>query len=253
MKPFFAALQKELLEQWRSYRMLVAVLVLGLFGLSSPLLARFTPELLSVIPEAEEFAHLIPPPTIRDAYIQYHSNIVQFGVILALLLAMGLVVQEKDKKTAAVVLTKPLSRLSFLAAKFIALTITFIIGLSVAALGGYYYTLLLFDPPVFQGWLTLNGLILIFLLVHTALALFFSTLARSTVAAAGMSFAAMLVLAVLASIPGLGQYTPAHLPNWGLMNLVGGAESIQPALAISIGMILVFLAGAWILFEKQEI
>jgi ABC-2 type transport system permease protein len=253
MKAFLAAFKKEITEQWRTSRMLVVVLVLGLFGLASPLLARFTPQLLSMIPEAEAFAPFIPEPTLVDAYVQYNSNIVQFGVILAILVAMGLVVQEKEKKTAALVLTKPLSRPAFLAAKFLAVTLTFAVGLAVAALGAYYYTLLLFEAPQLSGWLVLNGLVLVYLLVHVAVTLFFSTLARSTVAAAGMAFGAMLLLAVLGAIPGFGVYAPAQLVAWGQMNLLGLPDTAWPALVISLALILVSLLGAWWLFEKQEI
>jgi ABC-2 type transport system permease protein len=253
MNTFWAALQKELLEQWRSYRLLVVLLVLGLFGLASPLLAKMTPELLSLIPEADAFAPFIPAPTLRDAYLQYHSNISQFGVILALLLTMGAVVQEKEKKTAALVLTKPLSRLAFLAAKFVALALTFLTGIAVAALAGYYYTLLLFEAPPFTEWLAFNGLMLLFLLVHIALALFFSTLARSTVASAGMAFGAMLVLAILASLPRLGEYAPASIINWGLLQMTGPGVSAWPAFFISLALIAAALLGAWLVFERQEI
>jgi ABC-2 type transport system permease protein len=253
MKPFLAALKKELVEQLRTSRLLVAVLVLGLFGLASPLLARYTPELMAMIHEAREFAPFIPAPTINDAYVQYNSNLMQFGVVLALLLSMGVIVQEKEKKTAALVLTKPLSRAGFLAAKFIALALTFLLAVSAAALGGYYYTLLLFTAPPLSGWLALNGLLLLFLLVHVAFTLFFSTLARSTVAAGGMAFGAMLLLAILGSLPGLGEYTPAYLLTSGQLNLLGMGEPAWPAVAVSLGLVIVSLLGAWLLFERQEI
>src|SRR5437588_11265370 len=67
---FVAALRKELLEQWRSYRALVVAVVLLGFGLLSPLVAKFTPELFRLLPDGQQIAGLIPPPTILDAVAQ---------------------------------------------------------------------------------------------------------------------------------------------------------------------------------------
>ena len=185
---FFVALRKEMLEQWRSYRLLIVVAVFVAFGLMSPLIAKFTPELVKLIPEGEQFADLIPPPIATDAVAQYVKNISQFGVILALLMTMGAVVQEKDKGTAALMLVKPMSRAAFLAAKFVALVLTFVVGIALAATACYYYTLLLFKPLDILDWLALNGLMLLFVLVYVALTLFASTISKSQAVAGGLAF-----------------------------------------------------------------
>jgi hypothetical protein len=64
MMIFVAALRKELLEQWRIRRLLVVAVVLLIFGLLSPLLARSTPELIGLLPEAEGWPGCFrrPPP-----------------------------------------------------------------------------------------------------------------------------------------------------------------------------------------------
>jgi hypothetical protein len=50
------ALRKELLQQVRTKRLLVVAAVFALFGLGSPLIANFTPQLLQTIEGAEQFA-----------------------------------------------------------------------------------------------------------------------------------------------------------------------------------------------------
>jgi hypothetical protein len=47
------SLRKELLEAWRGKRFLVAIILLGSFGMMSPLLAKFMRELFASIPGAE--------------------------------------------------------------------------------------------------------------------------------------------------------------------------------------------------------
>jgi hypothetical protein len=59
------SLQKEILEQWRTSRLLVLLIVLGVFGMASPLMARLMPQLIGLIPGGEQFAGLIPPPGIK--------------------------------------------------------------------------------------------------------------------------------------------------------------------------------------------
>src|SRR5207253_10853989 len=124
--------------------------------LLSPLVAKFTPELFRLLPDGEQIAGLIPPPTILDAVAQYLKNMSQFIVILALLLTMGAVTQEKEHGTAAMMLSKPLPRWVFLAAKFAALSLIFAGSLVLAGAGAYYYTWLLFGSLDAANWAAVN-------------------------------------------------------------------------------------------------
>ena len=247
------SLRKELLELARTSRLIILVVVLGFFGLSSPLLAKYTPEILGLVPGAEEFTHLIPPPTVMDAIAQYVKNLGQFGILLALLLAMGMMSQEKERGTAAMMLTKPLPRGTFLVSKFFALGIGFVVALTVAALGGYYYTLILFQALDLGAWLALNGLMLVQILVFVALTLLFSTLLRSQAAAAGLGLGVVLLFSLLESLPVVGRYFPGQLVNWGASLFTPVAASDWPALWISLGIIVASLLLAWWSFEHQEL
>jgi ABC-2 type transport system permease protein len=253
MKIFWVALGKEMLEQWRSYRLLVVVLVLGLFGLLSPLGAKLMPEIFRLMPGGDEIARLIPQPTIIDAVDQYIKNHVQFGFILALLMTMGVVVQEKERGSAALVLAKPLPRLIFLLAKFAALGLNFFIGTLIAGIAAYYYTLLLFETPSSSGWFLMNVLLWVFLLVHVAITLFFSTLFRSLVAAGGLAFAVLILISLLGSLPRVGEYFPSQVASWGRHAALGSTETAWPALWVSLGLIFVSLLAACLVFERQEI
>ena len=123
---FFTALRKELLEQWSSYRLLIVAAVLLFFGLLSPVTAKYTLEAIKLaLPNGEEIAALLPLPSVNEAVEQYLGNLSQFGVVIALLVTMGTVAQEKDKGTAALMLAKPLPRGIFLLAKLVAIALTF--------------------------------------------------------------------------------------------------------------------------------
>ena len=153
------ALRKEILEQWRTYRLFLVSAVLVAFGMLSPLLAKITPELFRMLPGGEQFASVMPAPTVADAIAQYIKNINQFAFLLALLTTMGAVAQEKERGTAVLMLVKPLGRGTFLGAKFAALALTYLIGILLAGLAAYYYTMVLFGAPDAGAWLLMNLLL----------------------------------------------------------------------------------------------
>jgi ABC-2 type transport system permease protein len=229
------------------------VVVLLAFGFLSPLTAKFTPEIMKLLPNGEQIAKLIPSPTTADAVTQYLKNSSQFGVVLTLLMTMGTVAQEKDKGTAALVLVKPMPRPVFLWAKFVALGVTFMIGILIAGAACYYYTLILFEALDIPGWLALNGLLLLYVLVYIALTLLCSTVSRSQVVAGGLAFGLVIVLAGISAIPRMGELLPGHLLVWGAGLVAGSTEVAWSALWVSIGIVVATLAGAWVIFERQEL
>ncbi len=253
MRIMFVALRKELWEQYRSYRLLIVVVVFLAFGLISPLSAKFLPQMMRLLPNGEEIAGLIPAPTTADAVAQYLKNISQFGVILALLMGMGAVAREKERGTAALVLVKPMPRYAFLGAKFAALGVTFAVGVAVAGVASYYYTLILFEALDISRWLALNGLVLLFVLVYVALTLLCSTVSRSQVLAGGLAFLLLLLLLGVGTIPRVGDVLPGRLLTWGAALVAGDGEAAWPALGVSGGIIIAALAGAWAILSRQEL
>ncbi|MBN2199359.1 MAG: ABC transporter permease subunit [Candidatus Aminicenantes bacterium] len=266
---FGSAFRKEWLEQRRTYRLLIVAVVLLLFGLMSPLLARYTPEIIRMAaPQGEEIIKLLPPPTAGDAVDQYLKNITQFGVLLALFMTMGTMSLEKDRGTAALMLSKPLPRSAFVLGKFASLALTFTLSLLLAGAAGFYYTWLLFGPPDPAGWLGLNVLVLIFLLVYVALTLLCSTMTKSQVLAGGMSFGLWLTLSLLGAFPRIGDYLPRQLTDWAarlgkgtgvdsignLSPLIDGRSGTYwPALAVSLGLIAASLLVSCLIFKRQEL
>jgi ABC-2 type transport system permease protein len=251
---FWIALRKELLEQWRSYRLLVVAVVLLLFGgFMAPLTAKYTPEIVkAVAPQGEAIVNLIPEPTADVAVQEYIQNISQFGILAVLLVTMGVVAQEKDRGTAALMLVKPLSRGVFLTAKFVALGLVVTVSLVVAAIACYYYTLVLFEALDLSSWLALNALLLLFMLVYVALTLLCSTLSNSQVVAGGFAFGLLMLLTVLGVLPTVGDYLPGRLVTWAGALFNGGA-TYWSAVAGGLAFILVAMFAAWALFKRQEL
>lgn len=248
------ALAKEWLEQRRTHRLLIVCLIFLLFGLMSPLLAKFTPEIIKMVPGGEQISLIIPPPTVADAVAQYIKNMTQFGMIMAVLMGMGMVSQEKDKGTAAMVLAKPLSRTAFMLAKPAALAISFLLGTVLAAAAGYYYTLLLFEALPVGGWLGMNALLLVYFGVFAALTLLASTLNKSILISAVTAVGFVILLSLVEIIPAAKNVLTGGLLGWaGSLALGGGGEPAWGALAVCLGLIAAALIASVLIFRRQEI
>lgn len=253
---FFASFSKEVLYQWRSKRILIIVAVFALFGMTSPLLAYFTPQIIGSIAGAQQFAPLIPTPTVADAYAQYVKNMSQFGFILAILLGMGAVAGEKETGTAAMILSKPMSRWSFLAGKFIAQGIVYLAGFLLSMLGAYYYMVVLFGPTSLAQFALVNLLLFAWLLPFVALTLLGSVIAKTTSAAAGIGFAGAVVLLLSAYIPKVGGLAPGALIAWA--GQIGAAMGTAVAgnwgaVAVCLVVVLIGVLTSVAVFEVQEL
>jgi ABC-2 type transport system permease protein len=251
---FSVLFKKELWELARTAKLAIYLAVFFVSGLISPLLARYTPELLKAVPDMpSELVAIIPTPTVNDAVAQYIKNTSQFGVLLVILLTMTVLAQEKERGTAAMLLTKPVRRSAVVLAKWLAGHGALAAGLAVAALGCLGYTAVLFELLPIGSFLLLNGLLLVYFSVHLSVALLASALARSQSIAAIGAFGGLAMLLIVGALPRLSDYLPGALLTWGGSLLAGGDKSAWPALWVSLGLILGCVALACIYFEREEI
>jgi len=247
-------LSKELREQWRTRRLLVLTVVFVAFGVASPLLARYTPELVGMLAADEGVVIEVPPPTIADAIGQFVRNLGQVGVLAAILLAMGSVATEKERGTAAMWLTKPVTRGSFLFAKAAAIEAVLAVGMLGAGIAGFAYTAFLFDAPAAGRWAAMCALLLLQMSAFAAITFLGSTLTRSPLAAAGIGIGVLTVLAIVGALPTVGAWTPSGLAEAAIA--VGAGASPPPLLAPIVTTAIVIslaLAISAAVFRRQEL
>jgi ABC-2 type transport system permease protein len=251
---FSASLVKELRFQWRTKRVLIVCAIFLVFGMLSPLIAKLTPTLLNSLEGVEQFADLIPEPTIADAVGQYVKNITQFGFILAILLGMGAIAGEKEKGTAAMVLSKPLPRPTFVTSKFLAQGIVYLLAFALAGIAAYYYTFFLFGDINASAFAFVTFLLWLWLMVYVAVTLFGSAIARSTGVAAGIAVGLSVLILLAGSIPSLGALAPGGLVSWsGQLALESGVAPNAGAVATSVVLVVLAIVAAIAVLEEQEI
>lgn len=246
--------KKEFRGAWRTYRLPITMVVLLAVGLISPLLAKYTPVILRSVPDMPAgLADLIPEPTVGEAIVQYIKNVSQFGVLLVIVVTMGIVAGEKERGTAAMLLTKPVHPAAVILVKWISAMLGLLMGLALAAGGCALYTMLLFEPLDAGAFLALNGLLYVFLGVSLTLALLASTLAPNQALAAAGAFGLLVVMVILGALPRIGEYMPGELLSWGGTIFMDGGNSGWAALGVSLAVIAMSLAIACVYFERNEI
>jgi ABC-2 type transport system permease protein len=253
MAGFGPLLRKELLEQWRTFRLPVVATIFLLVGLSSPLLARFTPDILKAV-AGDQIPIVLPSPTAADAVDQLAKNLGQFGGLIAVLLAMGAVATEKERGTAAMILSKPVSRAGFLVAKLAAIGLTLGIATAIASAGAWFYTLVLFDPLPVAGVAAAAALQWLTLMAWATITFLGSTLTRSSLAAGGLGIVAFVVVGILGVLPNVGRYLPTGLgaPARALALGQSDADVVGPIVA-TLALIGAVTLTAWLVFRRQDL
>ena len=253
MTGFGLLLRKEIREQARTMRLPVVVAVFAVFGILSPVFARYVREIVEAI-GGGQFEGMIPEPVVGDAVVQFTKNMGQFGVLIAILVTMGSVATEKERGTAAFLLTKPITRGAFVGAKVLAIGALLALATAVAGVLCWIYTVILFEPLPAVHFAAAVGLVWLSLAVVAALTFLASVATRSALVAGGIAFGAFLVAGILSALPSVGAYMPTSL--WGAADLLA-LGTVPDPLAGPIVVNILFAAAAiglaWWSFRRQEI
>ncbi|MET8579015.1 ABC transporter permease subunit [Streptomyces sp. NPDC005012] len=245
---------REITCTWRLW-LLPAVLVL--LAVTSPLLARFTNDLLAAaLGPGAESALALADPTSADAYAQWAKNLTQLVVFVVIVMAAGAINSEVRSGHAALLLVKPASRSAYVLTHAAALIGLISVTAFVGAGTGWLATLAFFGEaglgPIFAAtavWTVLAA-------VLVSASLLASAAVDAAAGAAGAGIGAYFVLVLLGAIPRLTEYSPA-----GLLPLTGaiatGTQKAGPTLwwPVGTGLLLaaILLAVTTSVFRRREL
>jgi ABC-2 type transport system permease protein len=251
MTGFFPLLKKEMTEQWRTYRLLIIASVFLLFGITTPLMLKYLPEILKLSGETIQLE--IPPPTAAQSLAEYAGSIGQIGVLVVVLVAMGTIATEIQRGTAVITLSKPVSYTAFVNAKFVAVSFSFLLSLVVASVVSFAYTVWLIGNASVAAFTGMNLLIGVFLLFSLSVTLLFSSLFKSSVAAGGCALGTVVAISLLSGLPIIGDFVPGKLLTWGNNLVNGSVDSFWGALGVTIALTVICLLLTPRMLRKKEI
>lgn len=253
MKMYLTFTGKELVEQWRSFRLLILFAVLTAFAMLSPVLAKMMPDIFAGMDMGVQFT--IPEPTFLDAYSQYFKNMTQMAVLVVLLLFSGNITGELQKGTAILMLSKGLPKSTFIAAKLSAQVSLWTLAYAVSAAICYGYTAYLFPEQAPQNLLLslfcLWLLVVFVLCVLTLMSVLFLHGYAPLLGTAGV----LILLLILGSFPQTTKYSPLALGSCN-MELIGGTKGIGDValpLLITAGLAAACILAAIRVFRKRQL
>lgn len=254
MKTFVTFTKKELLEQWRNYKIIILFVVLVVFGMVSPLFAKLTPDILSQI-DMGGTQIIIPDPTFLDAYTQFFKNMTQMCTIIVILIFSGNITHELQKGTAILMFAKGLSRATFVLSKFLTTVLIWTVGYACSAAICYGYTAYFFPSQ------TPNDLLFSLFCFWTFVVFTLSVITMMGVIASGgyapmlLTGGVLILLLLINVFPNTTQFSPIALATYP-MDLISGVKTIAdtlPSLFITLGLIVGCICTAIAVFRKRQL
>ena len=197
----------------------------------------------------------LPDPTYLDAFMQFFKNMYGLVILIVMMTFMGMVVEEKVRGSVLLVLSKGLSRSSFILCKFGSSVLFFSVGYGISVLVHLSYTSFLFPPYLYDAiWIPLM-LFWLYGIFMIALTLLCSTLVKTTTMAAVMSFIAYGLVSISGSIPRIGSSLPGSFQNLGAEMMLGskGLHAFILPAAVTFGLICMIVFSTVFIFIHQEI
>ncbi len=245
MTGFWVLARKEVLEQRRTKKFLALVVVFTLVAVLSPSIFAIV---LTVQDEPRGLEQA------REILSEVGGGVIPaLGTFLAIVITMGALANERATGTAAMTLSKPVTRSAFVSAKFLGLLLSIFGAMVIAAATAYVLTLILF-ADVGLGRFALGIVVsATYLLFIGSVTLFFSAFLTRQLLVGGIAFVTYIVLNILRVVPHAERYLPVASPEWSLSIIRSETNDYWPAFAIACGLIVVLNVAAWAVFRGKEL
>jgi len=252
---FKAFLKKEIMEIFKTSKIIVIPSLFLFFGIMSPLSARYTNQILALVGEQQGIKIILPDPTYIQAYEQLFKNIFFILIIAAIMVFAGSIADEKSKGTAVLVLTKNLSRTGFILSKLLAAVLLFSVSYALCIAAFIYYTFLLFHEFANPGTLIAILSFWVFGIFIISLTFLASILGKSYTAAVVGGFMGYVGFSAIAALPYIGRYSPGILQGLSVelaRNTKPLGDAVLP-FAVALVMAILAIVLGLAAFKKQEI
>ncbi|MDR2929733.1 MAG: hypothetical protein LBV06_02325 [Propionibacteriaceae bacterium] len=252
MRGYAAFLGKELIEAVRTYKLFLMLVIFGVFGMSSPLLAKLTPQMIASV-VSPELAATIPAPSAVDAWTQFYKNVGQLGLVILIIMFSGVLANELSKGTLVNVVTKGLSRGAVILAKLTSMVAIWTGSLVLAAGLTWVYTQYLFGSNALPHLVVSVVLLWVFGVFLLSLLVCAATLGSNNWVALLITVAVVAVGLVAGIIPAAYHYNPLSLASQNMALITGTVTlgDLWPAIGITLGLIVVLVAAAIGIFRRR--
>lgn len=254
MKAYLAFSKKELLESFRTYKMLIMMVIFILFAVMSPAAAKLTPKIMEMaLPEGVSIS--MGDPTALDSWQQFFKNVGQMGLFVLVIMNSGLLIREINKGTLINLLTKGLTRKTVILSKFSMAVLQWTIVYWVSEIITYYYTFLLWKDDHVKGLVGATVYLWIFGILLISIVILASTIGKSTYTPLLLIGGIVALLMFLQMIPKMNQYNPIQLAtdNYSIVSGTIVTSDLYKPLVVALIAILINIVVSRIIFDKRKL
>lgn len=222
-----AFVKKEWMEQIRTGRFLILLIVFVLFGILSPALAKMTPWLFEMMQESMQEQGIVVQETAVTALTSWQQFYKNVSVMLLVLVAMssGVLTGEYQKGTLITIVTRGLPRWMVVIGK----TLVQILCWSIYYWGAFgitlAYTVYFWDNKIAEHWLFAGFCVYLTALWLLALIMLGSVLFRNNMGVMLFTGAIVMVCYLVGMVPDAAVWLPTRLLSSG--ELLNGAMKVS--------------------------
>ena len=256
MKRFLAFTQKELLEQFRSGKLLFLGILFLLFGIMNPAVAKLTPWLLEMMTDSlAQSGMTITQFTVNalDSWVQFFKNI-PMALIAFVLMEGSIFTREYQTGTLVLGLTKGLPRPTVVISKPLVLTLLWSLGYWLCFMITYSYNAYFWDNAIAHSLMFSVVCWWVFGLWVICLAVLFSVLFTGNTGVLLGTGVVVLICYLLGFFPNVSKYLPTYLAEGNsLIYGLNDATNYSAALAITSIMCIGCFVASISIFNKKPL
>ena len=233
MRAYFAFTKKEFTENLRTYKLMIMIVVFLIFGVMSPLFAKFTPEILKAA-GLDASALGVGTPTAIDSFAQFFKNVGQLGLLVLVIVFSGIMANELSKGTLINILTKGMRRSTVILSKFIMATVIWTVSYLLCLAVTYAYTAYYFTiENISNAFLAFSSMWLFGVLL-IAIVILGGVLFKNVYGSLLLTGGIVVVMTIVNIAPKLQKYNPITLSsdNMQLIMAQKAASDFMPAVII---------------------
>lgn len=254
MKGYLTFLKKELIEYAKTYKLLIMLIVFSVFGITNPLVAKLTPQILRSF-MTDDIVINWPEPAACDAWEQFFKNATQMGLIVMVILFSGVLSSELSRGTLINLLTKGLSRTSVILSKYTCMVLVWTVSIALCFGLTFGYTAYLFPEDDVSNLLFSVFCLWLFGLFLLAALMISAALTRTGYGCMLMTGVIVVICMLVNIIPAAHGYNPVSLAadNMGLITNSTEVSSLYSAIFISFLLSLLFVSLSVRIFRKKQL
>ena len=254
MRAYFAFTKKEFIENLRTYKLMIMIVVFLIFGVMSPLFAKFTPEILKAA-GLDASALGVGTPTAIDSFAQFFKNVGQLGLLVLIIVFSGIMANELSKGTLINILTKGMRRSTVILSKFIMATVIWTVSYLLCLAVTYAYTAYYFTiENISNAFLAFSSMWLFGVLL-IAIVILGGVLFKNVYGSLLLTGGIVVVMTIVNIAPKLQKYNPITLSsdNMQLIMAQKAASDFMPAVIICAVLTIVSVIASIMIFNKKQL